>query len=281
MDSNYNFSIITPSYNNLNFISLCSASIYDQQGVTYQHIIVDGKSNDGTVEWLNSNNQATIISEKDEGMYEAINKGLQLSKGDYIAILNADEQYLKDTLLNVKAFFENNPKVDIVFGDTLIIDEQGNLISYRKTIQPRTSYIFSSYLYILTCSIFFRRKIFDQGCSFNTKLKAVSDADFILRLLKHNYKFAHIEKYLAAFTITGKNKSINPSTLVEARDFFKKSPLWIKVFNLPLNLLRLVEKFLNGCYWQKFPLEYEIFTNENSLSKKKIKIIKASYRLRW
>ena len=281
MRNNYDFSIITPSYNNLNFIRLCSASIYDQAGVTYQHIIVDGESNDGTVEWLNLNDHATIFIEQDDGMYDAINKGLKLSKGDYIAILNADEQYLTDTLINVKTYFENNPKVDIVFGNTLIINDQGNLISFRKTIQPRTSFILSSHLYILTCSIFFRRKIFDRGFLFDTKLKAVSDADFIVSLLKHNFKFAHINKYLATFTITGENKSTEPSTLVESREFFNKSPIWIKVFKLPLNLLRLLEKFLNGCYWQKFPLIYEIFTNEYKIQRIIVKNSKASFRFRW
>ena len=150
-----NFSIITPSFNMLNYLKMCAASISDQFGITYEHLIIDGGSTDGTLQWLQSQDKIKFISESDNGMYDALNKGLRVAKGDIIAYLNCDEQYLSNTLSYVKEFFQSNPDIDVIFGDFFVIDNNGDILSFKKGFTPRSLYIKYSHLYLFTCTLFF------------------------------------------------------------------------------------------------------------------------------
>jgi len=259
-------SIITPSYNMLSYLKCCHASIIDQ-GIDVEHIVVDGGSTDRTVDWLKSQKDIIWISEKDNGMYDAINKGLKLARGEIIAYLNCDEQYLPGTLNFVKNYFEKNPTVDIIFGDFLIVDATGELICYRKAIQPRRIYILSDYLYVFTCTMFFRRKIVDYGIYFDNSLKDVGDSDFVLNVLKNGYRAKHIKKYFSIFTMTGNNKFLKENASSEAKKILKNYKYLIP-FKYILRIARLTEKFVNGAYFQRFPLIYEIYV-DNDLSKRK------------
>ena len=130
-------SIITPSYNMLPYLKCCAASIADQKGVCVDHIVIDANSIDGTQEWLAGQSKIRFISELDNGMYDAINKGLKYAKGDILAYLNCDEQYLPGTLAFVMEYFVSHPDVDVLFGDFLVVNSDGSLVSYRKAFQPR------------------------------------------------------------------------------------------------------------------------------------------------
>jgi glycosyltransferase involved in cell wall biosynthesis len=280
MNQIIDFSIITPSYNMLDHLKHCCASVADQDGVSFEHIIIDGGSSDGTVEWLQQNQNVVFICEKDEGMYDAINKGLGIAKGKYFAYLNCDEQYLPDTLSAVKDKFCKINDAEILYGDTLILNPHGKLIAYRKSHKPRWFYIYSSYLYILSCSMFFRRKIIDDGFLFNKELKSVADADLVIRLLQEDYKFAHIKQYLSTFTITGQNKSKEQYSIFEKKEFEASAPQWVKLLKIPLNAIRLSERMVNGIYHQSFPLSFAIFIN-NEKDRRTYSIERASAKLKW
>jgi glycosyltransferase involved in cell wall biosynthesis len=102
--SNIDISIVTPSYNMLDYLKRCHASIADQEKVSFEHLVIDGASKDGTPEWLRENPDIVSLSEPDNGMYDAINKGFRLAKGRILAYLNCDEQYLPGTLKYVNAW---------------------------------------------------------------------------------------------------------------------------------------------------------------------------------
>ena len=87
-------SVVTPSLNQIGFLKDCCASVADQQGADFEHVVVDGASSDGSPAWLGQMPGIVSISEADRGMYEAVNKGLRLARGDILAQLNCDEQYL-------------------------------------------------------------------------------------------------------------------------------------------------------------------------------------------
>ena len=115
MKESPHFSIITPSLNMVGHLRRCHASIADQADVRYEHIVVDGISDDGTRPWLKENDQEVVsIVERDEGMYDAINKGMAKARGDFIGYLNCDEQYLPATLANVKAYFDSHPATEML-----------------------------------------------------------------------------------------------------------------------------------------------------------------------
>jgi glycosyltransferase involved in cell wall biosynthesis len=262
------FSIITPSLNMLGYLKRCCASVADQEGVISEHIVMDGGSTDGTVAWLGQNERVAGIVQQDNSMYDAINKGLLLSKGQVLSYLNCDEQYLPGALAFVKTYFERHPEVDIVFGDALLIRPDGTPIAYRKGYRPRWYYVLSSHLYVLSCTMFMRRKIIDAGFRFDDRFKVIGDQDFVVRILRHGYRAAHVRQYLAAFTMTGQNMSNNQRVILERKQMALTMPWWIKVLKGPLNAARLAEKLVSGAYWQKKSFVYAVY-DADDLSKRR------------
>src|SRR4051812_3137477 len=120
-------SIITPSFRQIDWLRLAMASVADQRGVEIEHIIQDGGS-EGIREMFEelSSSSATqtyrprLFVEKDNGMYDAINRGLSRASGDICAYLNCDEQYLPDALRDVANYFDKHPDMDVMFGDSIL-----------------------------------------------------------------------------------------------------------------------------------------------------------------
>lgn len=256
------FSVITPSYNMLEFLPLCCASVADQN-VDCEHIVVDAASTDGTVDWLKNKPGINSISEKDDGMYDALNKGIRLAHGEFIAHLNCDEQYLPGVLLRAAEIFQQDSKIDILFGNTLVVCPNGNLLSYRKGFVPRWAYIWASHMYVHTSSMFVRRRVFESGIMFDKRWKAISDMDFVVRVLRSGFTAQHVDEYFSAFIYTGSNLSNSENALVELKTYRSRSPWWLRHSNfITHNLIRL-EKIFRGAYWEKMPLSYSIYTSAN------------------
>ena len=253
------FSIVTPSRNMLRFLPICCSSVADQE-VDYEHIVIDGASSDGTIEWLRNRQDLLSVSEEDDGMYDAINKGIRLSRGQIISYLNCDEQYLPGALQKVADVFQQNPKVDILFGDTLLIRPDGSLLAYRKTFVPRWPYIWASHLYVHSSSMFVRRRVFDAGIMFDKRWRQVGDADFVVRVLHSGFVASHVREYLSVFMFTGSNLGSGKHALVELRAFRHRAPLWLRYSNPITSGLIRIEKMLNGAYREKMPLSYSVFT---------------------
>ena len=263
-------SVITPSYNMLPYLKRCAASVADQKGTSVEHIIIDNISSDGTMQWLEKNNKVKKYIEPDNGMYDAINKGLKHSEGNIFCYLNCDEQYLPNTLEKVHKFFNNNKDIDIVYGNALFIDKDNSLIAYRKSIKPRYYYILAHYLYTFTCTLFFRRTIIDDGHLFNTNYKTVSDAMFIANLVKEKYNFGYLNEYISVFTLRKNNLFLNPVAKREQEILKLNLPFWIRKLNFILLIFRYAENILAGAYRQNTPLEYDIFVNYNLRHRQKI-----------
>ncbi len=265
----------------LPYLEMCAASIADQGGVDFKHTVIDGQSTDGTVQWLEKQKGIRFVSEKDESMYDAVNKGFRSAPGDILSYLNCDEQYLPGALEHVKRYFQQHPEVDMVFGDMLLTRPDGSLIAYRKSYRPRWPFILAAHLYVPTCTMFFRQKIVDHGILFDLQYKANADADFVVRVLRQGFKVRYLRQYLAAFTLTGQNLSGTGTADQEAALMLRQTPGWIRKTRKLLTLIRFGEKFLSGAYNQKSPLQYDIFVKDRELTRKHFTADNPSYKWQW
>lgn len=245
----------------LEYLKMCSASVSDQQ-VNVEHIVMDGGSSDGTVEWLQNNPSVIGVSEKDNGMYHALNKAIAMSRGDIVGHLNCDEQYLPGTLEFVLEYFQQNPDVDFLAGDFLIVDEEGQLLAFRKSFRPKWQYFFSNYLYTTTCALFYRRKIF-ATCSFDESYRSIADVIFLYQVMKAGFRGAHVPRYCSVFTYSGRNLSLDPISAVEKKRFNKGLPWWYKILKPLYFVLFFGEKILHGTYKQKGGLAFPVYTRES------------------
>jgi len=182
-------SIITPTYNSTKTISRTIESIIMQDHSDIEYIIIDGNSSDLTLNLvLSYKNKLNIryISEKDNGIYDAMNKGIKMATGDIIGILNSDDFYENKNVLSdiVEAF--NNPKVDAVYGDISYFAEDTNKVTrYWKAGEYKESNLNNGWT-IPHPALFLRKSVYDKYGLFNIDLKTAADYEFILRMIKIN-----------------------------------------------------------------------------------------------
>ncbi|MCB0781703.1 MAG: glycosyltransferase [Flavobacteriales bacterium] len=266
------FSIITPSFNMHTYLVRARASVADQQGVTVEHLVMDGGSADGTVPWLQQHalplEQQDVLpdgdrflfrSGPDKGMYDALNQGFASARGSIVAWLNCDEQYLEGTLAWVKARFDEDPELDILFGGALLVDPEGGLLAARKAYPARQAFIATAHLYNLSCATFFRRSLWDNGLRFDTRFRNLGDHDLMLRALAGGARTRSVARTLSAFTFTGGNLSWTDAARRESEQLHAEAPGWMRLLKAPINGMRLLEKAARGGY-KSGPLRYSIYT---------------------
>ena len=200
------FSIITPSFRQVDYLRKCAASVADQKiYCRHEHIIQDGGSGTDFDEWATHQTFADVHKESDSGMYDAINKGFLRANGDILAWLNCDEQYLPGTLGKVGRWFEQHPAHDILFGDVIITDSEGNPVAYRKAVAPIRRHFQHCILPTFSAATFVRRKAIDQGHLLSTEFRAISDQVWIDSLLGAGFRAGILNEPLATFALTGAN----------------------------------------------------------------------------
>jgi glycosyltransferase involved in cell wall biosynthesis len=246
MKSPLSISIVTPSFNQVGFIQEALDSVYIQNYPACEHLIIDGMSTDGTIELLRSlptdksQTGITWVSEQDSGQSEALNKGFRWAQGDIIGWLNADDRYRIGCFELVVRVFEENPDLDVLYGDYRIVDESGRVIRVRAEIEFSTFVLFyHRVLYIPTTATFFRRRVFDDGNWLDENLQYVMDLEFFIRLTTNGYRFRHLPEILADFRLQPASKT--------CRDPDKQRSEHKQVILTSVPLLRSLEpKFLKS-----------------------------------
>lgn len=192
-------SIITACYNSARTIRDTLTSVGQQDYLEIEHIIVDGRSTDETLGIVNQFPYiAKILSEKDTGIYDAMNKGIRLATGDVIAILNSDDVYANNHVLTKVMDLFADPKIDAVYGD-LQYTKADDLNKISRTWRSG-NFSRSKFYYGWMPphpAFFIRKKIYNEIGSFNTSLRTSADYEFMLRaLVKNNYKAAYLPEVL-------------------------------------------------------------------------------------
>ena len=132
------FSIITVTFNASSTIKPTLASISEQTFTNYEYIVMAGKSTDNTLYIVKESgiNNMTIVSEKDNGLYDAMNKAMKLAKGEYIIFLNAGDSFSDNDALHKIADTAKRTHADIIYGQTQLVDENRNVIGMRHLTEP-------------------------------------------------------------------------------------------------------------------------------------------------
>lgn len=256
------FSIITPSFRNSEWLKLCIASVADQQGVELEHIVQDSCSDDGTQNWLPHDPRVRAFIEKDQGMYDAVNRGYRRATGDILAYLNCDEQYLPGALAAVQKFFQANPGVDVALAGSIITDGDGKYICHRQLMVPNRHHIWFRFP-ILTSSIFIRRSVIaERKIFFDTRWRDLGDFHWVLALMRAGVPMAVCNTFVAVFADTGENMNLKPNAIREATETRTMIPPWLRLLR-PLWILSHRLRRLRAGHFNLAPTCYQIYTKQS------------------
>lgn len=192
-------SIITVVWNNAKTIQNAIDSVISQTHKNIEYIVIDGASTDGTVEIVRTYGEgiSQFVSETDNGLYDAMNKGIAMASGNIIGILNSDDFYVhSDVIKDVVTAFESDTEIGIVYGDLLYVDahDVNKTIRIWKSGEYRAGLIESGW-HPPHPSFFVCKKVYDKFGLFNTGLKIAADYELMLRFIhKHSVKTAYIPK---------------------------------------------------------------------------------------
>jgi len=177
-------SVVTPSFNQGKYIKDCIESVLNQDYENIEHIIIDGGSDDSTVEILESYEHLKWISEKDNGPVDAINKGFKMASGSILVWLNSDDYFENNILTRIAAEF-NNSECDIVIGNMCCVNETKKKLyrtNYLSFYTPQHLIKIDSDI-ITQPSTFFSREIFEKVGGFDETLRLVWDYDLFVKML--------------------------------------------------------------------------------------------------
>jgi glycosyltransferase involved in cell wall biosynthesis len=193
------FSIITPTFNSRTTLAAAMQSVLSQENVELEYLLVDGGSNDGTVELIRefaaADPRIRWISEADDGIADAFNKGLALASGEWIGILNSDDLYAPGALAAVAETIHRHTEADVVHGDLLRIDLEGRpLFRFQPADLAKTIW---HQMPISHPTTFVTRTAYERVGVFNPQLRIAMDYEMILRLHLAGARFCYVDRVLA------------------------------------------------------------------------------------
>ncbi|GGI28225.1 glycosyltransferase family 2 protein [Pedobacter mendelii] len=200
-------SIVTVVFNNEATISTAIDSVLSQTYKDIEYIVIDGKSTDGTLQIITKYSSfiAKIISEPDAGIYDAMNKGIELATGEVIGILNSDDVYADENVLSdvMKEFHEQS--VDMVYGDLVYVknNDLNQIVRVWKSENYYDNFFEDGHVPPHP-SLFIRKKVYDQVGRFNQTMRLAADYEFMLRLFKlHTFKSKYINRLFVKMRLGG------------------------------------------------------------------------------
>ena len=205
-------SIITINYNNLNGLKKTMESVFNQSWQNIEYIVIDGGSTDGSVQYIEQQQHKITYweSKKDNGVYHAMNKGIEKATGEYLIFLNSGDHFYNDTILN--DYHEHIGQHDIVYFNLNVID---NDESYTKTYPKVLSFSYFVEDTLPHPASFIKRKLFnDIGC-YDESLKITADWKFFMdAICKCNKSYKHVNALLSTFYFNGMSSMVENRSII-------------------------------------------------------------------
>jgi glycosyltransferase involved in cell wall biosynthesis len=245
------FTIIIPTYNSAATLKACIDSVLDQQFRDFELLIVDAVSTDETVKIVNSysllSDSIRLLSEKDKGIYDAMNKSIQLANPSWLYFLGSDDQLYDNTILQkVYSRIRQLPGTEIVYGDVWSERFKGiydGPFDYNKILKKNISHQ----------AIFFRKEVFEKTGNFDLRYKAQADWDHNLKwLLAKDIKKEYIDVVIALYadggfsSVTGDDIFYRDLRLNYLQYGRNSLPVWKKIIVGAYTLLKLVKRADRG-----------------------------------
>jgi glycosyltransferase involved in cell wall biosynthesis len=270
-------SVVTPSYNQGEFLERTICSVLDQGYPNLEYIVIDGGSTDGSLEIIKKYEKhlSYWVSEPDQGQGDAINKGFLKSTGQILAWINSDDVYLPGAFWKIAELFNKNSNAAIVYGDYIKVDSEDKCVALRR--QPSFSYriCLYGYLTIMQPASFFGRQAFLDAGGVDIAYEYAMDYDLILRLAKGR-RVVHTKEYLAAFRIHSSSKSVAKKSCFRDEDRsvriknigHQPFPAEFLILHLYYKVLVLFRMLKEGCLPSRFGIDGEGYMLGRSIQNK-------------
>ncbi len=224
-------SIITVVFNGEKHLEQTIQSVINQTYDNVEYIIMDGGSTDGTLDIIKKYEEQIDywVSEKDNGIYDAMNKGITLATGAIIGLINADDWYEKNTIEEIVDTFNIDSHADIVYG---LLRHIKNNIEYKIEAQNH-NFLCDRMIPHPTC--FVKKTVYNKLNNYNIQYRAAADYDFMLRAKSANFNFIKIDEVLANFRIGGIS-NVSKMGAIESLEIRRKN----KLISLKYYLVRIL-----------------------------------------
>ncbi|MBO6183462.1 MAG: glycosyltransferase [Chryseobacterium sp.] len=251
-------SIITINYNNKNGLIKTFESINNQTWSDFEHIVIDGGSTDGGKELIEENSKVNYwVSEKDSGVYNAMNKGIRKASGDYIIFMNSGDFFYDNNVLE-KVLQQFTSDIDILYGDSVYFNDTG----YRRIEVPPKKLTFSFFYSggINHQAAFIKRKLFNDFFFYNEDYKICADWEFfIVAICLYNATYKHLEETICYYDFSG--ISANPenlSTYHSEREITLNKYFSAFLDDLKFSQEARIKRIRQVMYVKKFPVAWRI-----------------------
>lgn len=245
-------SIITVVYNNDKTIRDAMQSVLGQTYKNIEYVIIDGGSKDNTVNLINEYKEKLgyFVSEKDSGLYDAMNKGILACTGDVIGILNSDDLYQDSHVIkDVMDQFDNDPELDILYGNLVYVksDDTNKVVRNWKSKSYYKNF-FENANVPPHPSLFLKSEVYKSAGLFDLQYKLAADYELMLRIFKkHNFKSKHINKLIIKMRLGGATNQSISNIINQNKEIlkaWKNNGLIAPFYLMPIRIFKRLAQFI-------------------------------------